>query len=241
MKRLLSWTGLLAAAVAIAAVGAATAGTEVPFKATDNGSATVVGMVGSVIETSDTGTGEATHIGLYTMVAGEHVDLATGAITGGFFTRRLRPDHGRHRPFRRRHGVPGLAWGPRPGCADVLRRHNRDDLLGRLDRRLTASSGAGSPLRSTFARGSPARLVLRDGVCVLVRATRCYHQSMREGANERERCRHVECETPAQRRRQGSRCEDAQHRGRLDKLGVTGSSPVPPTLGGVVRTAAGIL
>ncbi len=86
MKRLRNWTGLLAAAVAIAAVGAATAGTEVPFKATDNGSATVVGMVGSVIETSDTGTGEATHIGLYTMVAGEHVDLATGAITGGFFT-----------------------------------------------------------------------------------------------------------------------------------------------------------
>jgi hypothetical protein len=86
MKRLLSWAGLFAAAMAIAAVGAATAGTEIPFKAKDSGSATVVGMVGSVIETSDTATGEATHIGRYTMVAGEHVDLATGAITGGFFT-----------------------------------------------------------------------------------------------------------------------------------------------------------
>ena len=43
-------------------------------------------MLGSVIETSDSATGEAPHIGQYTMVAGEQVDLATGAITGGFFT-----------------------------------------------------------------------------------------------------------------------------------------------------------
>jgi hypothetical protein len=86
MRRLLGSAGLLAATVAVAAAGVATAGTEVPFKAKDDFAATVVGMVGSVIETSDTGTGEATLIGRYTMVAGEHVDLATGAITDGFFT-----------------------------------------------------------------------------------------------------------------------------------------------------------
>ncbi len=86
MKRLLICIGLLAAAAALAAVGSANAGADVPMKAKDSGSATVVGMVGSVIQTFDTGTGEATHLGRYTLVAGENVDLATGAITNGFFT-----------------------------------------------------------------------------------------------------------------------------------------------------------
>ena len=86
MKRLLICIGLLAAAAALAAVGSANAGADVPMKAKDSGSATVVGMVGSVIQTSDTGTGEATQLGRYTLLAGENVDLATGAITNGFFT-----------------------------------------------------------------------------------------------------------------------------------------------------------
>lgn len=85
MRRLLGVTGLLAAATAIVTVGAATAATQVPLKGKDVGSATVVGVTGSVIETSDVGSGQATQLGRYTMVAGEHVDLATGAITDGFF------------------------------------------------------------------------------------------------------------------------------------------------------------
>jgi hypothetical protein len=40
----------------------------------------------SVIQTTDTGNGRATHLGRYTLAAGEHIDLASGAITGGFYT-----------------------------------------------------------------------------------------------------------------------------------------------------------
>jgi hypothetical protein len=86
MKRLLSCAILLAVATTVGAVNKAGAGTQVPFKATDSGSATVVAIVGPVIETSDTATGEGTQLGRYRMVAGEHVNLVSGAITDGFFT-----------------------------------------------------------------------------------------------------------------------------------------------------------
>jgi hypothetical protein len=46
----------------------------------------VVSTAGSVIQTADTGTGRASHLGRFRLVAGEHVDLATGAITDGFYT-----------------------------------------------------------------------------------------------------------------------------------------------------------
>jgi len=46
----------------------------------------VVGTAGSIIQTADTGTGHASHLGRYTLAAGEHIDLATGAITRGFYT-----------------------------------------------------------------------------------------------------------------------------------------------------------
>ena len=86
MKKMLICIGLLAAATAVAAAVPAGAGGNVPFKAADSGSATVVGMVGSVIQTSDSGSGVATHLGRYTLVASEDVDLASGAVTNGSFT-----------------------------------------------------------------------------------------------------------------------------------------------------------
>ena len=58
----------------------------VPFRASDAGSAAVVGGSGSVLQTVDAGVGHGTHLGRYTLVGGETVDMATGAITNGFFT-----------------------------------------------------------------------------------------------------------------------------------------------------------
>ena len=86
MKRLRSAAGLSALAAATVAAGVAAAGTLVPLKATDSGSATVIAAAGSVIETADTATGTGTQIGQYTMVAGEHINLESGAITDGYFT-----------------------------------------------------------------------------------------------------------------------------------------------------------
>ena len=84
MNRLLGYTAALVAAAAVAVAGA-TAATQVPLTGHDTGAAAVVGGGGSVIVTSDIATGEASQLGRYSMVAGEHVDLATGAITDGFF------------------------------------------------------------------------------------------------------------------------------------------------------------
>jgi hypothetical protein len=58
----------------------------VPLQAVDTGTAVGVPVGGSVIQTTDTGSGRATYLGRYTLAAGEHVDLASGAITGGFYT-----------------------------------------------------------------------------------------------------------------------------------------------------------
>ena len=58
----------------------------VPFKASDSGSATVVGGSSSVVHTVDIGSGHGTHLGRYTLVGSETVDLASGAITNGLFT-----------------------------------------------------------------------------------------------------------------------------------------------------------
>ncbi len=86
MKQLLTSVGLLAVTTALGIAAGANAGSAIPMKAKDAGSATVVGMVGSVIHTSDTGSGEATHLGHYTLVASEDVDLASGSVTNGSFT-----------------------------------------------------------------------------------------------------------------------------------------------------------
>jgi hypothetical protein len=77
---------VVAAATAAVAVSGAGAGTAVPFKGTDTASGTVVGGSGSVIQTADAGVGNATHLGRFTLVAGETVDLAAGLVTDGHFT-----------------------------------------------------------------------------------------------------------------------------------------------------------
>jgi hypothetical protein len=86
MNRLLSGAGLLALAAATVTVGVAAAGNQVPLKARDSGSFAVVAAAGTVIQTSDTASGEGTQLGRYTMVAGERIDLVSGEITQGYFT-----------------------------------------------------------------------------------------------------------------------------------------------------------
>jgi hypothetical protein len=78
---------VVAAAIALGTAATSTAGSTVPLKAKDAGSGSPLGPpVGSVIQTADTGTGEATHLGRYSLTAGETIDLATGAVTNGHFT-----------------------------------------------------------------------------------------------------------------------------------------------------------
>jgi hypothetical protein len=60
-------------------------------------------------------------------------------------------------------------------------------------------------------------------------ATACYHQRAREDANEDEASWNQERETPAYSRKVRSGRERRPGRRLLDKLEVTGSSPVPPT------------
>jgi hypothetical protein len=76
------------AAVAVAALGAtaAVAGHGVPFKATDTFSSALVGPAGQIVQTVDQGSGIATHLGRYTMVASETVDFGASTVTGGEYT-----------------------------------------------------------------------------------------------------------------------------------------------------------
>lgn len=77
----------VAAFAATAAVGTASASAgKIPMKAEDAGAATIVGGAAPVIQTHDTGSGTATHLGRFTLDAREDVNLATGAITDGSFT-----------------------------------------------------------------------------------------------------------------------------------------------------------
>lgn len=84
MGKKLICIGLLTAAVALAADAAA--GDHVPLKGHDTFSAAVVGGSGSIVETSDRGSGTVTHMGSFTMVASETVDLAAMTVTNGRFT-----------------------------------------------------------------------------------------------------------------------------------------------------------
>jgi hypothetical protein len=74
------------AAAAASAAASAGAGPEVPFKATDTFAAVPVGGSGAAVETADTGSGNATHLGRFTVTAGETVDFGTLTVTDGFFT-----------------------------------------------------------------------------------------------------------------------------------------------------------
>jgi hypothetical protein len=73
MKRVIVYAGLLAVFATALVVASAAAGTDRPMMLKDSGSATVAGGAFPVLETADTATGEGTHIGRYTMVAGEDV------------------------------------------------------------------------------------------------------------------------------------------------------------------------
>src|SRR5947208_888246 len=57
-------------------------------------------------------------------------------------------------------------------------------------------------------------------------ATTCYHRPAGEDASERQAGLPLEREIPVKKGKRGSPRE--QSRTRIDKLGVTGSSPVPP-------------
>jgi hypothetical protein len=61
-------------------------GRAIPFQATDTAQAVVVAQNGSVVQTSDTGSGRANLLGPFKLVAGERVDLASGAVADGSFT-----------------------------------------------------------------------------------------------------------------------------------------------------------
>jgi hypothetical protein len=85
MRNKLICIGVLTAAFAFAAADAG-AGDNVPLKGKDTFSAAVVGGSGSIVETSDRGSGTATHMGSFTMVASETVDFAAMTVTNGRFT-----------------------------------------------------------------------------------------------------------------------------------------------------------
>lgn len=58
----------------------------VPFSAVDSGSAAIVATTPPLVQTADNGRGTGTHLGRFTLVAGERVNLVTGAVTSGFYT-----------------------------------------------------------------------------------------------------------------------------------------------------------
>jgi hypothetical protein len=76
----------VAAALCLTTAGGAVAGETKSFNATDSGTFTVTPVGPGVFLTQDVGSGRASHIGRYTFVAEELVNLATLQITNGSFT-----------------------------------------------------------------------------------------------------------------------------------------------------------
>ena len=83
-RKIICVFGLAVIALAIAAP--TSAGSLIPMKAKDTGSATIVGATGPILHTADTGSGEAAHLGRYTLAASEDINALTGAVTNGSFT-----------------------------------------------------------------------------------------------------------------------------------------------------------
>jgi hypothetical protein len=85
-QTILALTCLLAGVLLIAPFAAANVGAvkSVPLTGKDTFSSTVIGGSGSVIYTADSGSGTATHLGRFTMTAGETVDSMT--VRNGTFT-----------------------------------------------------------------------------------------------------------------------------------------------------------
>ncbi len=87
MRRFLTITGVLSALVALAVPLRAVAGEQVPFEGSDSGHFIVSPTADPlVVLTQDFGTGKATHLGKYSLVAGELIHLDTLVVTGGSFT-----------------------------------------------------------------------------------------------------------------------------------------------------------
>jgi len=59
-------------------------------------------------------------------------------------------------------------------------------------------------------------------------ATTCYQEPAQKGASERKATEREAHETPAKARMRGNQRKRTRAPGPIDKLGVTGSSPVPP-------------
>jgi hypothetical protein len=78
----------LAFSFAVVAFAAANAGADanVPFKGTDSFGSAVIGGSGAIVQTADSGSGVATHLGRFTLAASETVDFGTLAVTNGAFT-----------------------------------------------------------------------------------------------------------------------------------------------------------
>jgi len=89
-RRSIAPLGAAAAAIlcvaALIAAANAGAGSDVPFKGTDSFASKAVGGSGNIVKTLDTGSGNATHLGRFTMAASETVDFGTLAVTGGTYT-----------------------------------------------------------------------------------------------------------------------------------------------------------
>jgi hypothetical protein len=79
---------LVVAAAAFAATAAPSrAATRVPFSGVDAGSFVITQTPSpTVVATRDTATGHGTHVGAFSLVATEHVDLASLAVSDGAFT-----------------------------------------------------------------------------------------------------------------------------------------------------------
>ena len=77
----------LAVAAVLLVAGPAYAGHQVPFRATDTGTFSFVPTSDpAVVQTTDVGTGHATHLGKYTLRAEERINLQTLAVTDGRYT-----------------------------------------------------------------------------------------------------------------------------------------------------------
>jgi hypothetical protein len=84
MRRLIPF---LALAAVLFGAAPAHADHQVPFRATDTGTFSFVPTsVPAVVETTDVGTGHATHLGKYTFRATERINLLTLAVTDGRYT-----------------------------------------------------------------------------------------------------------------------------------------------------------
>lgn len=76
----------LATVLAVSAAARAVADEQVPFRGRDAGYFVITPMGGPMVLTQDFTTGHGTHLGAYSLVAQEDINLETLAVTNGSFT-----------------------------------------------------------------------------------------------------------------------------------------------------------